>query len=156
MTKMVDEKTPNNKQIHLATWRLRCKLNPIMAYTVIFRCLQHAFRWFLRFLSLDDYKTWSWHHALPGRWRADNVQGSFPVSWKNVQPWFCIANGDSGLENGTSGVSVAETARLFVVVNGVHGCPVFVAAAEVTCRDARGWNKGNFTFGATFFVLDVA
>ena len=75
--------------------------------------------------------------------------------FEDVQPGFCVAHSDSVFEDGTSGVSVTKTARLFVVVDGVHWGPVLVTSTQIAGRDARGGNEGNFGLGASFLVFNV-
>ena len=77
------------------------------------------------------------------------------ISFEDVQPGFSVANCDSTFEDGTSGVSVAKTARLFVVVDGVHWGPMFMASTQIAGRDSRGGNKGNFGLGPSFLVFNV-
>ena len=77
------------------------------------------------------------------------------ISFEDVQPGFSVANCDSTFEDGTSGVSVTKTARLFVVVDGVHWGPVLVTSTQIAGRDTRGGNEGNFGLGASFLVFNV-
>lgn len=58
--------------------------------------------------------------------------------FKDVQPWHSPSNLYSSFEDGTSGVSVPEGAGFFMIVDGIHGCPIFMAGSQIAGTHTRG------------------
>ena len=71
------------------------------------------------------------------------------------QPGFSPSNFYSSFEEGTSCISVSKTAGFLMIINGIHGCPVFMAGGQIACRNARCRNIWNFSLCTAPFMFNV-
>ena len=74
---------------------------------------------------------------------------------KEVQPGFSPSNLNFSLENWASSTTWSKTARFFMVINWVHGCPIFMTIAQVASRNTRCRNKWNLFIGAASLVFNI-
>ena len=72
------------------------------------------------------------------------------------KPGFSPSNFYSSLEEGASRISVSETAGFLMIINRIHGCPVFMSSGQIACRNARCRNIWNFTLCTTPLVFNVS
>ena len=71
------------------------------------------------------------------------------------KPGFSPSNFYSSLEEGASSISVSKTAGFLMIINRIHGCPVFMSSGQIACRNARCRNIWNFTLCTTPLVFNV-
>ena len=71
------------------------------------------------------------------------------------KPGFSPSNFYSPLEEGASSISVSKTAGFLMIINRIHGCPVFMSSGQIACRNARCRNIWNFTLCTTPLVFNV-
>ena len=71
------------------------------------------------------------------------------------KPGFSPSNLYFSLEEGASSISVSKTAGFLMIINRIHGCPVFMSSAQIAYRHARCRNIWNFTLCTTPLVFNV-